>query len=612
MGDFLIIQSSPRNLPIARELFQQGVGISSRLKGQQPKVLMSSPEISVVAFSRANGTGANFWSDDETGSWLLAVGNWFHRSGYQLGEEAQLLRDFLRMGAESVISQLEGFFVISVYDPRSKEMVVCTDLIGSCHSFMRSWTHSTAISGSSFLLASLGECQLDPVACQEYLYGGVIYENRTFYKGIRKLGPSSLFRFHNGSLKSEKPYWKISGIDLESLNGETAVNGLAETLIQATKRIGEVYPHPVCDLTGGYDSRTLISAFLKTGLPLTTTVSGPSQSPDVTVASLIAQAKGFPHIHLLPQGNIQFQEVKNAFLYTDGEYDLLDYARIFRVQKTLSERFDISLNGSFGEVGRGYWWELLYPHTGQQKQLDSERLARYRYGPQGYFPLISHSQGGIDLVSHLRHVIEKTMAGLDSLPNTSQMDHVYLVMRMQRWQGKIASSTNRLWPCLSPFLFRSVLETMLRVNFTLRRRSLLHRTMIEKLDPQMAKFPLEHGYPAIPFRWDTALRFWPLPIYYGKKAFRKILNKMTLSRPSEVLQSKSAAMRISLWKDEEVINLLEPKHMKSLSLCEDTRVEKFLNRSKSPEFPFHDQWARLLSLEFTLQTLSQPKKDDIP
>ena len=402
-------------------------------------------------------------------------------------------------------------------DPRTDEVLVLTDLVGSCHSFMRSWENSVALSCSSFLLASLADCEFDPIGCQEFLYCGVIYESRSFYKNIRKLGPATVFRFAHGRLKTEQKYWKITDIDHEELDGTEAVERLGETLTQGVKRIGDVYPHPVCDLTGGYDSRALISALLAAKVNVSTTVSGPLSSPDVTVAGGIAKMKGLPHVHLPPQGDLEFHEVKNAFIFTDGEYDLLDYARIFRVQKRLSENFDISLNGSFGEVGRGYWWELLFPHVGNRQRLDAERVAKLRYGAQRFTPLVSASQGKIDFIAHLTQVIERTNVGLHSLPNTSQMDHAYILMRMQRWQGRIASSTNRLWPCLSPFMFRSVLETMLKIVMSLRKRSLLIRKMIENLDPQLAKFPLEHGYPALPARWDTFLRFWPLPIHYGKK-----------------------------------------------------------------------------------------------
>ena len=604
MGDFLLIQSNRNEAVKGRQIFQRGVEIGTCVKSLQPKVLQESPGLLVAVFPRQNGTGGHFTSDEESKCWLLAIGNWFHEGGYRVGDEAYLLRDYLRVGPERLVKELEGFFLIVIYDQRTQEVVVLTDLVGSCHGFMRTWNHSAALSGSSFLLASLSECHLDPVGCQEFLYGGVIYENRSFFKNIRKFGPATIFKFADGRLKSEQKYWKITDVDLESLDGEAAVSSLAETVIQAVRKIGKIYPHPVCDLTGGYDSRALVSAILKAGVKFSTTVSGPAGSNDVKVAGGLAQLKGLSHLHIPPDGTISFSEIKNAFVYTDGEYDLLEYAKIFRVQHQLSVNFDISLNGSFGEIGRGYWWELLYPYAGKRPQMDSERLARLRYGAQPFVHLASSSPSGIDFISHLTEVIERTNSGLQFLPNTSQMDHAYLVMRMQRWQGRIASSTNRLWPCLSPFLFRSVLETMLKIVVPLRQKSLLIRKMIESLDPSMAKFPLEHGCPALPVRWDTVLRFWPLPVHYGKKVFGKLSRVLNISPAKKDQFSRLSTLRTKLWEDEEVRELFEQKNMKTRALFDDDLLKKLVDQARTPDFAYHDQWARLLSLEYTLHRLN--------
>ena len=605
MGDFLLIQSSPSGVVKARDLFQLGVEIGTRVKGHKPSTINESGRTSIALYPRQNGSGAHFTVDEKTGCWLVGIGNWFHGHGYQVGAEKQLLEEYLRVGAERLVGDLEGFFLIVVNDPRTDEVIVLTDFVGSCHSFMRSWEDSVALSCSSFLLGSLAECEIDPIGCQEFLYGGVIYENRSFYKNIQKLGPATVFRFTHGRLKTEQKYWRITDIDHEGCDSNGAVELLGETLTQVAKRIGDVYPHPVCDLTGGYDSRALISALLNAEVNVSTTVSGPLSSPDVTVAGGIAKMKGLSHLHLPPQGHLEFHEIKNAFIFTDGEYDLLDYARIFRVQKRLSESFDISLNGSFGEIARGYWWELLWPHVGNRQRLDAQRVARLRYGAQSFVPLVSASRGKIDFSAHLTQVIERTNFGLYSLPNTTQMDHAYIYMRMQRWQGRIASSTNKLWPCLSPFMFRSVVEIMLKVAASLRKRSLLVRKMIETLDPQLAKFPLEHGYPALPVRLDTVLRFWPLPIHFGKKVCLKIGQKLKMSSRNTYPLSGVAIIRKKLWEDEEVRDLLEHKPMKSLALCEPNLLEEFLRKSKLPVFPYHDQWARLLSLEYTLRRIDR-------
>ena len=49
------------------------------------------------------------------------------------------------------------------------------------------------------------------------------------------------------------------------------------------------------------------------------------------------------------------------------------------------------------------------------------------------------------------------------MPAYMRVDELYL-MRMRVWQSRIASSTNQVWRCLSPFLVKSVLETTLSMT----------------------------------------------------------------------------------------------------------------------------------------------------
>ena len=167
-----------------------------------------------------------------------------------------------------------------------------------------------------------------------------------------------------------------------------------------------------------------------------------------------------------------------------------------RIHRDLSQQFQISINGSFGEVARGYWWELLAPHTGAHSKLDSHKLAVRRYALSSC-SFLFQAQRRINLVEHIQGVADRTIVGLEAHPNTFQMDVAYLRMRMQRWQGRIASSTNRIWPCLSPFMSRTVLETMLQTRFAARQRSRLIRLMLAKYKPRLAAYPLEHGNPAL-------------------------------------------------------------------------------------------------------------------
>ena len=178
------------------------------------------------------------------------------------------------------------------------------------------------------------------------------------------------------------------------------------------------------------------------------------------------------------------------------------------------------------------------------------------------------------------------------------------MMRMQRWQGRIASSTNQIWPCLSLFIFRSVLETILMVKASLRRRSLLVRRMLAEFEPRLGEFPLEHGFPALPVTWKNFYRFWPILGYYKKRIIAKAFQKAGWRRAPSLPASSQLPPRFNLWEEEEMRDLLDPEKMGLGRLGDRKALDNFLSLSDKQDFKFNDQWTRMLTLEYTLRVLT--------
>jgi hypothetical protein len=609
VGNFLVIIPAKGAAAEAKRQFRGGLSAAHEIRSQIPSNSVESEWALAASFARQNGSGGEIVTDPETGSWLLSSGTWFHSDGYSSGAESRLLRRYVETGAAAIGRELEGFFVIVIGDARTREVAVLTDIIGSCHCFERSLADGIALSGSSLLLASLGNIHLDLAACQEFAYTGIIYENRTFYREVRKLGPATAFRFAEGAKKSEERYWRATDVKPESLAGDSAVGALWQGMTRAAKRVHALHANPVCDLTGGYDSRALVAAFLGAGERCTTAVFGDAKSADVRISHALAQMLGLPNLHSEPMQQISLDQLQACLPLTDGEYDLVDYSQIREIHRALSAQFGISINGSFGEVARGYWWELLFPRIGARGPMDTRKLARRRYAAQQFDASMFPTGVRLDLTEHFAGVIERTNAGLLDLPNTFQMDHAYLMMRMQRWQGRIASGTNQIWPCLSPFMFRSVIEIMLGTGTMLRWRGLMIRKMLARFSPQMANYPLEHGFPAAPATWKNFYRFFPLAKYFGGKVAGKIGGKLGFEKTAESSDNGVTDPRLQLWRDERVKELLRPADMQLASSLDLAALANFLTRSQQKGFPFGEQWARILSLECALQTAARGRRN---
>jgi asparagine synthase (glutamine-hydrolysing) len=607
MGTFLVLLSEPERNREAAPLFAAALAFARTVPGQSPSGVLEADGLRAASFPRRNGSGAPIVTDPATGSWLAVAGTWFHGDGYASGQEARILQEFLRSGIRALADKLQGFFALVVADARQKTVHVVTDIVGSCHCFLRAVDGGLAISNSSLLLASLGGSQLDPLACQEFIATGVIYEDRSLFREVRKLAPACIYTFSRGTLQSSRPYWRISNLAPESLDVQRASRALWAALADSARLVENAFARPVCDLTGGYDSRALVAAFHAARVPISTAVTGPPQSRDVLISKGLAEMARLPHVHLQKQPAMTLDRLRDALPLTDGEYDLVEYSRIQETHQTLAEQFDISINGSFGELARGYWWELLFPHTGHCRPLPARKVAARRYAAGAFDSGLFHVERRVDLVSHLTGVVERTLQGLAGRPNTFQMDQVYLGMRMQRWQGRIASSTNRIWPCLSPFMFRSVLEVALAAQARARRHSLLVRRMLAEFSPAWANFPRENGCPCLPFAWNNFYRFAPLLGYYGGKAWTRTARLAGLR--GTATDSKDAdSPRMRLWSQDAVRALLDPRSLHLSVLLDPAALDNFLRRSQNPAFAFGAQWNRLLTVECAVSALHEAGK----
>ncbi|MGA2262652.1 MAG: hypothetical protein ABSH28_14605 [Acidobacteriota bacterium] len=601
MGNLLIVVPGGENRSYAEEAFRSGIRLAENLKSQKPCGVLETDFAFVASFPRYNGSVAPVKIDRRNGNWLVALGTWFHDAGFGSGNEDRLLDRLNNIGPDALARELEGFFVIATGDAAKREVTIITDIVGTLHCYSRTWDHTAAISTSSLVLAGLGNISLDAVGCQEFLATGAMYEDRTFYKEVRKLESATCYRYKNGTFKSGQRYWRLTDLVADSLDGAEALTAMRETVIAAARKITSVFPRPVCDLTGGYDSRGAVAALIGAGVGFCTTVSGPPSYPDVVISQRLARRLGLPHRYVNPGPADNFDRLQRALQLTDGEYDLVDYARIYEIHSELAASFDISINSHSGEMGRGYGWEILLPRTGKREPLDIAKLAKRRFAGATFDASIVEASVRLDLQAHFADVFKRINGGLTHLPNTLQYDHCMLMTKTQRWYGRIATSTNQIWPCLSFFLMRSVLNVMLQTSTRSRNRSRLFRQLFVDIEPALAECPLELGYPPMPVSWKTIYRFWPMVPLYGGKIVKRMRRYLPIS-PVQSTPSDGGA-RLRLWRDDAVQALLRSKDLLCAEIMEGQALERFIERSKQIQFPFADQWARLLSLECALQRL---------
>lgn len=581
--------------------FEKGVRALGDFKGVQiaDSATCATAFLAVAPSAKATDKRIARSADDQV--WIADLGLWLPFPAERGRDAAWLIDQYLAHGAEGLARRLQGLFALLIVDQRTRQVHVITDRCGSLHIYWRQLADGVAVCTSSAVLAKLGDAQLDPVGVHEFIATGILYENRSLWQGIRKIGPATVLTLDAAGAKQQR-YWDFTAVEPERLNLEQAAEQTHHGLVEVLKALPDTGEPLISDLTGGYDSRLLLTGLLAAQRPFHTTVSGNANHPDVTVAARIAAELDLQHQNISAPPLPTAEEFDAAVRMTDGEFDAFDFARILHIHRRLAAGHGMSLNGSFGELARGYWWELLWPKLASRQPLDVAMVAKKRFAAIGYDHSIFAPAARLDLAAHMTEVAGRAIAPIAGYPNTTQMDCVYYSLRMQRWQGRIASSTNQLWPAFSPIGFNQVLDPLLAAQADTRFRSLLARRLFQRFAPPLARILLEHGYPPVPASLFNLWRFSPLLGHYGGKVINKVAAKLGMARKPAAPTARpddSALMRetgIAEWQNSPLI--LET------GLFDEQALRNLLDNNSLTKGPRAEQWRRLMTLEALLKQLN--------
>lgn len=588
MGQLLILQSAERAL--SDPAWARSVAVLDDFAGVRMHDQLESGALRAAKYPRLAGASSGIFRDPASGFWACGAGSWFYDG---VAGEAGLRKLCAAIEAtgfsDFALRPLDGSFAISVGRGGDGGFHVITDRIGTIHVYVTSTNGIRLVSTSSAALAAIADASWDECGCREFLATGTIFEHRTLFRGIEKLGPATVTHFPKAGQISRRTYWNL-GEHMFDADSSGSVESLAQALEGSVRTILRCYPKAIFDLTGGYDSRAVLGAALRTQANLPTVVNGSDNDADVIAANRIAREFALDHRQQHRNVSQPREAARRALSLCDGEYDVLEYSGTLSAHLPLAEMFDATVNGSNGEICKGYWWELLIPHTGSKEHFDSRIVAQKRFLIDTRAADLLETRESFPLVDHFAAMMDRANAPLAGYPNTALMDNVYLTLRMQRWQGRIASATNRVWPCISPFMFRAVMEAALAAPPRVRIRHRMTRRLIERLNPRLAALPLAQGYPALPLRPNTAHRFWPLVSEVAGGIKRKALaHSPSAPRPNAAAGRKERLSAIAA--SDEFRDLMQPSRMKSGRLYDREKLSRFLPEAASP------QLGRILTLE---------------
>lgn len=421
------------------------------------------------------------------------------------------------------------------------------DPLGRLHVYYARPGNSTLlISNSALLLGALTRAEWAIDSVREFLAKGTVFDQRSLFSGVDKFAPDTLYEFRPGQLQTHAIPRLAAAIPSDT---PSILSAFSDAVTNNLSGILGRCQQPLLDLTGGFDSRLVLACLLqlRPAREITTVVVGATNDRDVLVANAIARKLGLRHHHVTAPVKADYtdQDLLKALLLTDAEYDILEYAKVMRIHQRLSQEFDASINGSGGEMIRDEWWQVFARPLAPSRPWNAQRLAARRFASDDWGESLLAGPPPESLTEHFAGLIEATVAHLGPETRATRLvDEVYLYMRMQRWQGRLASATHGIWPNYSPLLMQRPIAIALHSPIALRRNGLMPRLLLEKLHRPLADIPMVDGAPATRMTWRNLPRHLPRyrsRIAYYAKAVRNRLRHDAAAAPATAMPPPASA-----------------------------------------------------------------------
>ena len=428
-------------------------------------------------------------------------------------------------------------------------LTIATDALGFRHVYYRCGHGWAAVSTSARVLAALAPTTIDHEGAAVQSLLGWQLRDRTLFDGVTKLPAGMMATIRRGEL-ALVPF--VQETSRETCELGVAVDAMTTMLRTYLGAYLDDHPDAVLQLTGGQDSRLLLSAVepsRRKGLNVLTL--GPATAPDVVIAAYLAKRYGMQH-EVLDLAEVARLGGEEAYERCVLAAKALEFGAdpIARAALDVAEEHappGPRISGLGGEVARGFYYlgrGTSVPVTSQR----AKRLTDWRmFANESVEPDVLSSEfrtWARDFANReVLSVLEETR-----LSWLSATDDLYLRQRMQRWAGVTETAVSSVRQVVNPMLDDRWIATTTALSPRDKRHSLFLARLQVSLDEELARVALD-GRPApIAYAQPGPRTATQQHLATGRAAGRKLLQRVSGRRRPPAGGYDLASQVIQHWR----------------------------------------------------------------
>ena len=386
------------------------------------------------------------------------------------------------------LKDLNGIFLFAIYDCNRHELIICNDRYGFKPLYLCDRDNYLLFSSEikAILQDTCFKRKINLEAMTEFFSFGYVLGDNTLIEGIKLLPPASIFTYSNG--KSEiNQYWNWNEIKkIDVLDEEQIVDELGRLWLQAVERRVQGNGRIGAFLSGGLDSRAIVSAIDPKYRPFHTLTFGKKNCDDYKIAKRVCDKLGLKHHFVEITAERWFSGIEKTVWVTEGLLNVVHQHSWDAVDK-MKEYVDINLNGFAGDlvVGGSY----LSKDFVNIKSIDNyvnNVLSNMNEGN------ISSACGNCDYYSNTSDICTSSLNSIErevkqNIKTSEDSDYFFLENRVRRFTliGTVSSQTkleNR-----KPFFDNNFIEFIYSLPNEMRLNHYIYNKMLLKFFPETFK-----------------------------------------------------------------------------------------------------------------------------
>jgi len=457
-----------------------------------------------------------FYQDEKSDSWIAILGTPLIDLDKIKQEKASLSTFFSNPGT-FINNYLDGCWCILAYDSLNDLFYACTDYNNSVPVYYSIEAGGIYFSSHELPLARFLQSEIDPMGFSMTIQLKLTWGAFTRFKSIKKLLPCQIVTFNKNKEISFTQYWSPIKETLWEENLDRVIEHwltILKTSIGAYHSASE-NKTVLCDITGGEDSRLILSTVHNLGIPFIAVVEGEEADPDVIIAKKLAVQGNFQiDIRRKPSlaEDILLNKAAEICLFQEGYEDFFESCKAYllNLEWPITNYDHIKFAGApGGEVFRGSYYlrgKALMPSA--SKNLDYIFFTKMKFMLDFYPNLFQVPDKEFkDLILSMTRTAIREVR---NFPIGIQIDHLLHIFQ--------TCNTGLIYkhPRYLPFASKELTKSIYKIPPKFKQGGKLTRACTEILFPEISQVKTQKGAPTIRKDFLNFHRFIPEYISLAK------------------------------------------------------------------------------------------------